>query len=74
MVEHPHIDNEQLKTIKIPVLVIAGSNDVIKEEHTKMINNNIPNSELWIVPDASHNVPFEKPGIINKSIIKFLKK
>ncbi len=73
MVLHPHIETEQLKTIKNPVLVIAGSNDVIKEEHTKLINSSIPNSKLLIVPDASHYVPFEKPDILNKSIINFLK-
>ncbi|RQO38220.1 oxidoreductase [Chryseobacterium sp. KBW03] len=73
MVQHPHIETEQLKTIKNPVLVIAGSNDVIKEDHTKLINSSIPNSKLLIVPDASHYVPFEKPDILNKSIINFLK-
>ncbi|PTT19796.1 oxidoreductase, partial [Chryseobacterium sp. HMWF028] len=73
MVQHPHIETEQLKTIKNPVLVIAGSNDVIKEEHTKLINSSIPNSKLLIVPDASHYVPFEKPDLLNKSIINFLK-
>lgn len=73
MVQQPHIETNQLKTIKNPVLVIAGSNDVIKEEHTKLINSSIPNSQLLIVPDSSHYVPFEKPDLLNKSIIKFLK-
>lgn len=73
MVQQPHIETDQLKTIKNPVLVIAGSNDVIKEEHTKLINSSLSNSQLLIVPDASHYIPFEKPDILNKSIIKFLK-
>lgn len=73
MVQHPHISTEQLKGIKNPVLIIAGSNDVIREEHTKMINSSIPNAQLLIVPDASHYVPFEKPDAINTSVIKFLK-
>ncbi|PWN70343.1 oxidoreductase [Chryseobacterium phosphatilyticum] len=73
MIEQPQISTEQLNNIKTPVLIIAGSHDVIKEEHTRLINNSIPDSKLVIVPDATHYVPFEQPDSINKTVIDFLK-
>ncbi|MCJ8152508.1 alpha/beta fold hydrolase [Chryseobacterium sp. SSA4.19] len=73
MLNHPHIIPDQLKNIKNPVLVIAGSQDAINEEHTKTIKDNLPNSTLMIIPNATHYIPFEQPEILNKMIINFLK-
>ncbi|MGV7106095.1 alpha/beta fold hydrolase [Flavobacterium sp. U410] len=72
MLNHPHITPDELEKIKNPVLVFAGSNDVIKEEHTKLIHRLIKGSELKIILNASHYIPFEQPDELNKISIDFL--
>ncbi|WP_379086368.1 alpha/beta fold hydrolase [Pedobacter sp. UC225_65] len=74
MLDHPNMTAEQLAKIKNPTLIIAGASDVIKEEHTKSIHNFIKNSELQIIPNATHYVPFEQPEKLNELVLKFLKK
>lgn len=54
MKEEPHITAEQLQTIRIPALVLAGEHDVIREEETKAIAAGIPGSELKIIKGESH--------------------
>ncbi|CZQ85468.1 alpha/beta hydrolase fold [Trichococcus palustris] len=53
--EEPNISKEDLKKIHIPVLVLAGKNDLIKVEDTKYIANNIPNSTLTILDRETHS-------------------
>ena len=50
--------NEQQKDAVLhtegPVLILAGENDMIKEEHTRYLASKIPNSRLVIVPGENH--------------------
>lgn len=55
MVYEPNITIEELQRIEIPVHVIAGEKDVVRYEHTKKISDNIKNSTLKIVPNATHS-------------------
>lgn len=55
MVYEPNITIAELQKIEIPVHVIAGEKDVVRYEHTKKISDNIKNSTLIIVPDATHS-------------------
>jgi len=73
MLEYPHITPQQLQHIENPVLVIAGSDDVIKPEHTQLIADKIKKSQLKVIPNATHYVPFEQPDQLNKIILGFLK-
>jgi pimeloyl-ACP methyl ester carboxylesterase len=73
IVKYPNFTPEQLNTINVPFLVVAGDHDVISLEHTISLYNNLPKSELFIVPHASHLVLIENPELANSEIIKFLK-
>lgn len=73
MLDHPHITPQQLQRIENPVLVIAGSDDVIKPEHTQLIADQLKKSQLQIIPNSTHYVPFEQPDQLNKIILQFLK-
>ncbi|MDX8566398.1 alpha/beta fold hydrolase [Elizabethkingia sp. HX XZB] len=73
MLNHPDIKSNQLSLITNPVLVVAGSDDVIKDEHTRLIHKLIRNSELAIIPNATHYIPFEQPEKLNELMLKFLK-
>lgn len=54
MLREPMITPEQLSKIRIPVLLLAGSNDVIKESHTRYIAEHIRTSTLKLLSGENH--------------------
>lgn len=54
MLTEPHIADEDLQKIEIPVLVLAGEKDMIKEENTRHIASQIGRSQLHIIPKETH--------------------
>jgi len=54
MLTQPNISTDDLKKIIIPTFVIAGSKDLVKDEHTHMIADNIKNSVLKVVQGEGH--------------------
>lgn len=54
MLEEPQISAEELERIRIPVLVLAGSHDMIREAHTRYIAAHIPKSRLRILKGEGH--------------------
>ena len=73
MVNEPNIGVEELHSIQIPTLVIAGKNDMIKEKHTREIADYISNSELSIIA-GYHFIENKQPEIFNSEVEKFLRK
>jgi pimeloyl-ACP methyl ester carboxylesterase len=70
--KYPNLTVEQLKQIKVPVLVVVGDRDLIDLDQTVSLFRSLPHSQLLIVPGASHAVPIEQPELINSQVIKFL--
>lgn len=54
MYKEPNIPPEQLSVINCPTLVMAGTNDMIRTEHTKLIAKSIKNAELDLIENADH--------------------
>lgn len=73
MEKYPNFTPDQLKTIHVPFLVVAGDHDAIDLNQTVTLFTSLPESQLYIVPHASHIVPAENPALINAAIIRFLK-
>ena len=73
MLTQPQISEEQLKSITTPTVVLAGSKDVVKESHTKMIAQTIPNSTLEILQGEDHGSYIIKSDKIAHLIIKHTK-
>lgn len=71
MVNEPNIKVEELHSIQVPTLVIAGKNDMIKEKHTREIADNIPNAELSII-DGDHVIADKEYEKFNQEVEKFL--
>jgi pimeloyl-ACP methyl ester carboxylesterase len=71
LLTEPNINPDSLKTIKAPVLVMAGEKDFIKEQHTKLIAEMIANSQLVIFKKAGHEAPREIPEVFNKTVLSF---
>lgn len=72
MLNEPNINPEELEKIQCPTLIMAGSKDVIKEEHSKLIANKIKDSRLVIFDNGTHYEPVEKADRFNKTVIEFL--
>jgi pimeloyl-ACP methyl ester carboxylesterase len=70
----PHFTRKELRSIRCPVLVIAGEHDVVRSEHTRELANDIPGARLWIVPGASHSVMFESSALVNRTVEAFLER
>ncbi len=54
MLKEPDIKLEELNKIKTPTVVLAGRKDLIKQKHTKLIADNIPNCTLEIIEKENH--------------------
>ena len=66
---------DKLSEIKTPTLVIAGEEDLIKgRDYAQIIADNIPDSELVLVPGAGHALCLEKPAELNTLLLGFVLK
>ncbi len=55
MLNNPNISHEELHTIHIPTLILAGEDDLVKEAHTESIHRNIENSQMQILAGEGHD-------------------
>lgn len=70
MMDEPHIDPERLAAIHVPTLVIAGTDDMILESHTREIAAAIPGASLRFVK-GDHFVSAGNPTAFNREIEAF---
>lgn len=71
MVHDPNVRPEELSCIQAPTLVVAGTKDMIKESHTRLIASSIPGASLAILP-GDHFVANQNPEAFNKAVLSFL--
>ena len=71
MVNEPDIKATELAALKMPVLVVAGKNDMIKESHTREIASAIRGAELCII-EGDHYIARRKSAEFNKRVSEFL--
>jgi pimeloyl-ACP methyl ester carboxylesterase len=74
MDKYPFITYDELLKIQAKVLIMAGDGDVIKLEHILEIYQNIPNSQLFIMPGATHFMLREESSLFNQIAERFLDK
>ena len=73
MVNEPHIEPSELARLTMPVLVVAGTKDMIKESHTRLIYKSLPNAKLEII-EGDHFVANKNSALFNKVVEEFLRK
>lgn len=71
MVNEPHISPKSLERLKMPVLVIAGTNDMVKRKHTRLIQSSIKNSRLVLIK-GDHFIANRCPEEFNRAVLDFL--
>lgn len=73
MVNDPNVPQSDLKKIRAKTLVIAGTRDMIKEEHTRLIASQIPDAELALI-EGDHFIASRNPAEFNQKVLQFLQK
>ena len=71
MVKEPHIRPEELNGLTVPTLVIAGTKDMIRESHTRLIARSLPNARLVLLP-GDHFIANKEPAVFNRAVRNFL--
>ncbi len=72
MVNEPNVTIEEISRIKAKTLVIAGTRDMIKEDHTKLIAKNIPGAKLVFIK-GTHFIANKNAEAFNRQVLEFLK-
>jgi len=67
----PAFSVQDLKKISVPILVMAGDDDLMELGHTTSMYEAIPGAQLAIVPGTSHAVLKEKSKLSSKIIRNF---
>ena len=62
------------RRIRIPVLVTAGSNDLILPEETKKVADHLPNAETVIVDGADHGSYIAVSPVMGELLLSFFER
>jgi pimeloyl-ACP methyl ester carboxylesterase len=66
--------NEELASIKAPMLILLGDSDFVRLEHAVETIKLIPNAELAVIPSASHFALFSEQERVIPIVKHFLEK
>ena len=70
----PMISHKQLEKLQAPVLLIAGTRDLVKVSHSRLMARLIPHAQLVLVKGATHTAMFGRKAFYLKIISDFLNK
>ena len=71
MVNDPALRPEELSAIRAETLVMAGTRDMIKEGHTRLIAASIPHARLVFI-EGDHFIAAKCPEAFNRAVTDFL--
>lgn len=72
ILKEPNIKIEELQKISIPTVILVGEKDIVKKEHTKLINQSIKNSTLEIISKENHGSYIVNSHKLTKILQKYL--
>lgn len=65
--------NKDLKSLKMPVLVLIGDKDIFNDEKSLKAAKKLPNAKGEIVQNAGHFLSVDQPKVVNGKMVNFLK-
>ena len=74
MLREPDIKPEELEVIQCPALITVGSDEMISVEHTEIIADHIPNSEMTVVRGADHGSYIKRNPRMGRMLLSFFRK
>jgi len=63
---------EAISEMSIPILWVAGENDLSYKARAQTVTLRNPLSRVWIAPGSGHRVPWEQPDAFLRELQKFL--
>lgn len=72
MVNDPNICPNELERLHVRTLVIAGTRDMIKAAHTRLIYESLPDARLSLI-EGDHFIAAKNPQAFNRAVTQFLK-
>jgi pimeloyl-ACP methyl ester carboxylesterase len=66
------VNPSELASIQVKTLVIVGTKDMIKKEHTELIYASLPNASLEFI-EGNHFIANQEHEVFNKKVDEFLK-
>lgn len=74
MMQMTPFSKNDLQTLKMPVLVLIGDDDMINSEKTiRIAKKNIAKGQGQVISNAGHFVSVDQAKLVNKKIVDFLK-
>ncbi len=74
LLHSPCLSARKLQTISVPVLLIAGTRDLIKTSHSRWLARQIPTSQLLLMTGGRHTSIFRTPTPYLRAILAFLRR
>lgn len=74
LLHSPRLSARKLQTISVPVLLIAGTRDLIKPSHSRWLARQIPTSRLLLMTGGRHTSIFRTPTPYLRAILAFLRR
>lgn len=74
LLHSPRLSTRKLQTISVPVLLIAGTRDLIKPSHSRWLARQIPTSRLLLITGGRHTSIFRTPAPYLRAILEFLRR
>jgi pimeloyl-ACP methyl ester carboxylesterase len=68
----PNIALSELAKVSAPTLVMVADRDFPTVEHAAAMQRSLPDSQLAVVPGATHGMPMEKPDVVARLVLDFL--
>lgn len=68
----PNLKLSDLKGLQVPTLIMSGDDDLVSLTHTISMYQAIPESQLAVMPGASHALLSERPKMAARIIRRFL--
>ena len=67
----PYLTEEQMMGIQAPVLFVVGENDAVRIEHVLLMRTLVENSQMCVLPGATHFVLAENPKVVLPILMDF---
>ena len=74
LTDSPHLSAGRLQHIQAPVLILAGTRDLIKPSHSRWLARQIPTSRLLLMTGGRHTSIFRTPAPYLRAILAFLRR
>ena len=71
MVNDPNVKQEELSMIQAKTLVIVGTRDMVKEDHTRLLARHIPDAQRVMI-EGNYFVANKCPEAFNRTVLAFL--